>query len=60
MDELLLEAGDAFELYKQEQEVPTSTSVSTLVRERTLFAVPKAEKEVVEARKASVQLACMH
>ena len=54
MDALLLEAGDAFELYEQEQEVPTTTSMSTLVQGRTRFAVPKTEKEVVEARKASV------
>ena len=47
-----LEAGDAFELYKQEQEVLTTTS--TLVHGGTRFALPKTEKEVVEARKASV------
>ena len=52
MDELLLEIGDTFELHKQQQEATTNTS--TLVQGRTQFAVPKTEKEVVEARKPSV------
>ena len=49
---VLLEFGDAFKLHKLQQEATTNTS--TLVRGRTLFAVAKTEKEVVEARKISV------
>ena len=52
VDELLLEVGNAFELHEQQQEPTTNTS--TLVHGRTRFAVPKTEKEVTEARKASV------
>ena len=48
VDELLLEAGDAFELYKQEQEVPTTTS--TLVYGRTWFALVEARKPVCPRR----------
>jgi hypothetical protein len=52
IDELLLEAGDAFEVYEQQQGV--ASNASTPVHGRTRFAVPKTEEEVVEARKASV------
>ena len=52
VDKLLLEIGNAFELHKQQQEATTNTS--TLVHGGTRFAVPKTEKEVVEARKTSV------
>ena len=52
VDELLLQAGDVFELHEQQQEVTTNNS--TLAHGRIWFAVPKTDEEVVEARRASV------
>ena len=49
IDELLLEACDAFEVYEQQQGV--ASNPSTPVHERTRFS---SKEEVVEAREASV------
>ena len=44
VDNVLVEIGDAFKLYKQQQETTANTSI--LVHERTRFAAPKTENEV--------------
>ena len=50
VDEILLQAGNAFELHEQQQKIATNNS--TLVYGRIQFAVPKTDEEVVEARRS--------